>query len=116
MRYFLYLCLFLTVAYADLSWSQARKTIQTAGGISLPSDSVHVQRIEGTDVTAELELVFRVTQHEGRWRLNEVRTGPDRWERLDFIAQAMKAGLPGEECDAPAQFADSTDMTDLTTK
>ena len=115
-RHLFYLCLLLTVAYQNLSSSQARKAIRTAAGISLPGDSVRVQRVEGTEATAELELVFRATQHDGRWRLSEVRTGPDRWERLDLIAQAAKIELAGDECDAPSQFARTAETTELTTK
>ena len=107
-------------ARADLSSSQARKAIRMMGGISLPSDSVRVQKVtassESSDATAELQLVFRATQHEGRWRLTEVRTGQDRWERLDLIAQVTKTELPGDECDAPSRFALTTDTTELTTK
>jgi len=113
-------CLWLLFVPADLSSSQARKAIQRMAGISLPSDSVRVQKTtasaEGAEASAELELVFRVTQHEGRWRLSEVRTGQDRWERLDVIAQAANASLPSEECDAPSQFAGTTETTELTTK
>jgi hypothetical protein len=108
-------------ARADLSSSQARKAIQTMGGISLPSDSVRVQQIrtssaESAEATAELQLVFRVTQHDERWRLSEVRTGQDRWERLDLIAQATKTELGGDECDAPAQFGRTAATSALTTK
>ena len=110
------LCLLLTVTSADLSSSQARKAIQTTAGMSLPSDSVRVQRIEGTEATAELQLVFRATQHDGRWRLSEVRTAPDRWERLDFIAQAAKLELVADNCDAPSEFARTVDAQELTTK
>lgn len=115
-RHLLYLCLFLTVAYQNLSSSQARKAIQTAAGMSLPSDSVRVQRIDGTEATAELHLVFRVTQHDGRWRLSEVRTGQDRWERLDVIARALNVEIADDECDAPSQFARTADAAELTTK
>jgi len=115
-RHLLYLCLFLTVAYQNLSSSQARKAIQTAAGMYLPSDSVRVQRIDGTEATAELHLVFRVTQHDGRWRLSEVRTGQDRWERLDVIARAMNVEIADDECDAPSQFARTADAAELTTK
>ena len=109
-------CLWLVLAPADLSSSQARKAIQTTAGISLPKDAVRVQGVDGTEASAELELVFRVTQHDERWRLSEVRTGQDRWERLDLIAQATKAELPGDECDAPSQFALTAESTALTTK
>lgn len=115
------LSLLPTEARADLKSSQARKAIQTMAGISLPSDSVRVQRIgsesaEGAEATAELQLVFRATQHDGRWSLTEVRTGKDQWERLDFIAQAAKIELAGDECDAPAEFARTSETTELTTK
>lgn len=108
-------------ARADLSSSQARKAIRTMGGISLPGDSVRVQQVrtnsaESAEATAELELVFRVVQHAGRWRLREVRTGQDRWERLDLIAQAAKIELADDECDAPSQMARTAETTALTTK
>ena len=118
----LFLLLIVTpaVAYADLSSSQARKAIQSMGGIALPSDSVRVQQVrsssEGAEATAELQLVFRATQHDGRWRLSEVRTAPDRWERLDFIAQAAKLELAADNCDAPSEFARTVDAQELTTK
>jgi len=108
-------------ARADLSSSQARKAIQAIGGISLPSDSVHVQQVrsnstEAAEATAELQLIFRATQHDGHWRLTEVRTAQDRWEPLDFIGQAAKVELAGGDCDAPSQFARTADATSLTTK
>ena len=115
-RLFLNLFLLLAVADTDLSSSQARKAIQTTAGISLPSDAVRVQRIQGAEATAELQLVFRVTQQDGLWRLSEVRTGPDRWERLDLISQAAKFELGSDQCDAPAEFARTKESTELTTK
>jgi hypothetical protein len=63
-----------------------------------------------------LHLVFRVTQRDGRWRLSEVRTGQDRWERLDLIARAMNVEIADDECDAPSQFARTADAAELTTK
>jgi hypothetical protein len=107
-------------ARADLSSSQARKAIQSMAGIALPSSSVRVSRTssstEGGEATAELALVFRATQHDGHWRLSEVRTGQDRWERLDLLAKALNFELPGDECDAPAEFARTADALALTTK
>ena len=107
-------------ARADLSSSQARKAIQSMAGIALPSSSVRVSRTssstEGGEATAELALVFRATQHDGHWRLSEVRTGQDRWERLDLLAKALNFELPGDECDAPAEFARTADVLALTTK
>src|SRR5687768_437261 len=118
-RYCSYLWLLLVlapvVARADLSQSQARKLIQALGG-----DSVRVQQVrassESAEVTAELQLVFRVTQHDGRWRLSEVRTAPTRWERLAYIAQALKVDIAEEKCDDPSQFAQTADASALTTK
>jgi hypothetical protein len=118
-------CLLLVLtpaeARADLSTSQARKAIQSMAGISLPSDSVRVQRIgsstaETAEATAELQLVFRTTQHDGRWRLSEVRTGQDRWERLDLISKAFNIDFANDECDAPSQSARNNDSAELTTK
>ena len=108
-------------ARADLSSSQARKAIQSMAGSSFPSSTVRVRQVrstsaEGAEATAELQLVFRTTQHEGVWRLSEVRTGPNVWERLEFIAQAAKLELPENECDEPSEFARTVDATALTTK
>lgn len=107
-------------ARADLSSSQARKAIQRLAGASLPSDAVRVHEVrmetEGAQARAELHLVFRVTQHEGRWRLREVRTGPERWERIEYLALAADVRLAEPDCDAPSQFASTVDTTELTTK
>jgi hypothetical protein len=108
-------------ARANLSKSQARKVIQTMAGWSLPSSAVRVEAVnsssnESAEVSAEIQTVFRSTLNEGRWRLSEIRTGPDRWERLDVIARAAKGELPSGECDAPSQFVRSESASDLTTK
>ena len=115
-RLFFNLCLLLAVGYTDLSSNQARKLIQALGGDSVRVQQVRTAAAETAEVTAELQLVFRVTQHDGLWRLSEVRTGPDRWERLDFIAHALKIELPADQCDEPSQFARTADATALTTK
>ena len=105
---------------ADLSQKQARKAIQTMGGWSLPGSAVRLQirsnSAESAEVSAEIQTVFRLRLFEGHWQLREIRTAPDRWERLEAIARAMKVELPEGECDAPAQFARSTLATELTTK
>lgn len=124
IRVFVFICALLVVpneALADLSSSQARKAIQTMAGASLPSDSVRVQEVrrssaESAEARAELQLVFRVTQHEDRWRLSEVRTGADRWERLDLMAQALKVELANDECDTPTRFGRLAQTQALTTK
>jgi hypothetical protein len=104
------------IARADLSQSQARKLIQAMTGDSVRVQQIRAGSAESAEVVAELQLVFRVTQHDGRWRLSEVRTGPNRWERLDYIAQALKIELAGDDCDEPSEFARTADAAALTTK
>ena len=89
-------------------------------GASLPSSAVHVHvnsSSEGVvEASAELEAVFRAKSTEGHWRLSEVRTGQDSWERLDFIAQALGAKLPSGNCDAASQFVRDPSALQMTTK
>ena len=106
-------------ARADLSQSQARKVIQTMAGWSLPSDSVRIRSVksntaETAEVNVELETIFRMALREGRWQLSEIRTGQDRWERLEILARAAKAELPSGECDPPLRFGRTS--SELTTK
>ena len=108
-------------ARADLNKSQARKLIQTMAGWSLPGSAVRVESVnssggESVEVSAEIQTIFRLTLIDGRWELSEIRTGPDRWERLDVIARAAKVELPSGECDAPPLFARSRSSSQLTTK
>ena len=105
----------------SLSRNQARKIIQTMAGWSLPSSAVRVESVNSSDnenaeVSAEIQTVFRVELNDGRWRLSEIRTGPDRWERLDVLARAAKVDLPPGECDAPSQFVRSRSSSELTNK
>ncbi|HJP91896.1 MAG TPA: type II secretion system protein GspG [Pyrinomonadaceae bacterium] len=116
MAVFLFVLVSPVEARADLSQKQARKVIQTIAGWSLPNDSVHVRSVkssgtESAEVNAEMELVFRLTLRDGHWQLREIRTGQDRWERLDLIARAMQAELPADRCDGPSRLS-----SDLTTK
>jgi len=107
-------------ARADLSKNQARKLIQTMSGWSLPGSAVRVATVsasnESAEASAEIQTVFRLKLNDGRWQLSEIRTGPDRWERLDVIARAAKVELPSNECDAASQFVRSRSSSDLTTK
>ena len=108
-------------ARADLNKNQARKVIQTMAGWSLPGSTVRVSSVktssnESAEVSAEIQTVFRTTLNDGRWQLSEIRTGQDRWERLDVIARARKVELPFGECDAPSQFVHSRSGSELTTK
>ena len=85
-------------ARADLSQKQARKAIQTMGGWALPGSAVRLQirtnGAESAEVSAEIETVFRLRLFEGHWQLREIRTAPDRWERLEVIARAAKVEVP----------------------
>lgn len=108
-------------ARADLSKNQARKLIQTMAGWSLPGSAVRVASVnsngnESAEATAEIQTVFRLALNDGSWQLSEIRTGQDRWERLEVIARAAKVELPPGECDAPSQFARSRSSSDLTNK
>jgi len=107
-------------ARADLSQKQARKAIQTMGGWSLPGSAVRLQirsnSATNAEVSAEIQMVFRLRFFEGYWQLREIRTAPDRWERLEVIARAANVEVPAGECDAPSEFARSKMDTELTTK
>jgi Type II secretion system (T2SS), protein G len=110
-----------THARADLSKNQARKLIQTMAGWSLPGSAVRVASVnssgnESAEVSAEIQTIFRLALNEGSWQLSEIRTGPDRWERLDVIARAANVELPTRECDAPSQFVRSRSGSELTNK
>lgn len=109
-----------THARTDLSKSQARKVIQTMAGWSLPGSAVRVASVtsnsEGAEVSAEIQTVFRVRLNEGHWQLTEIRTGQDRWERLEVIAKAADVELPSGECDSPSQFARARSPNELTNK
>ena len=94
---------------ANLSEKTARKAIQTMFGASLPSSAIQIEQIrsgaEGVaEVTAEIQSVFRARQADGHWRLSEIRTGQDTWERLETISQALNAKLPSGGCDEPSLF------------
>lgn len=71
---------------------------------------------EGAEVSAELEAVFRAKATDGRWRLSEVRTGADDWERLDLIAQALQVKLPSGGCDSSREFVHDPKAFAMTTK
>jgi Type II secretion system (T2SS), protein G len=108
-------------ARADLSKNQARKLIQTMAGWSLPGSAVRVASVNSSDaenaeVSAEIQTIFRLALIDGDWQLSEIRTGPERWERLDVIARAAQVELPAGECDAPSQFVRTRSSSELTNK
>ena len=101
----LFMPLVPVTAHAQLSAKQARTLITKAGGMSLPSGSIQVQKpvmisANLAEVTADISLVFRLAQQpSGAWRIIEFRTGQDRWEELELIARAGGSKLPAGNCD-----------------
>lgn len=94
-------------AHADLSASQARKAIRRIAGFELKSSEVRVKSVSGSsasaaDVAAEIRTVLKFeADKEGRWRVAEIRTGRDRWENIDLIANALGTQLSSGDCNAP---------------
>src|SRR5262245_6869543 len=107
-RAYLLILLFALTAtgtHAAISEKQARKLIAKMEGMSLPGDAVRVSQVHDTgpttaEATAELELIFRLTQDStDRWRLSEIRTGQGRWEELDGITRVANFDIPNSNCD-----------------
>jgi hypothetical protein len=96
-----------TSVRADLTSKQARKAITRMAGFALTNDSVRVKTISATsgaaaEVSAEIRTVFKFAQdQQGSWRVAEVRTGQDRWEAIDLIADAFKTQVVRGACTAP---------------
>jgi len=69
------------------------------------------------EVNAEIEIPFRMEQDQlGRWRVAEIRTGPNQWEGIELIASALKADMPSNACNAPAFVATAADAKDPSVK
>jgi hypothetical protein len=92
---------------ADLTPGQARKAITRMAGFELTNDSVRVKSISATgpsaaEVSAEIRTVFKFAQDkQGVWRVADIRTGQDRWEEIDLIANALNTQVAAGECTAP---------------
>jgi Tfp pilus assembly protein PilE len=95
-----------TTARADLSPKQARKALTRMAGFDLTSGAVRVKTISATkaataEVSAEIRTVFKFAQDpQGSWRVAEIRTGQDRWEAVELIANALRAAIPAGDCTA----------------
>ena len=109
-------------ARADLSTSQARKAITRIAGFELKNSEVRVKSVStdnpaAAEVAAEIRTVFKFeTDREGRWRVAEIRTGPERWESVGIIARALGAELATGECTAPDPRLRSTAAIDPSVK
>ena len=94
-------------ARADLSASQARKVISRIAGFELKSSEVRVKSISASsssavEVSAEIKTVLKFeADKDGRWRVAEIRTGQDRWESVDLIANALGTQAAKGDCNAP---------------
>ena len=94
-------------ARADLSPQQARKALTRIAGFALKSGDVRVKSVSGAspsaaEVTADVRAVFKFqTDKDGKWRVDEIRTGQDSWEEIDPIAQASGVPLDDSGCSAP---------------
>ena len=92
---------------ADLTTKQARRAITRMAGFGLTNGSVRVKTISATggaaaEVSAEIRTVFKFAQDkQGRWRVVEIRTGQDRWEEIDLIADALNTPVVTDACTAP---------------
>lgn len=92
------ICLLLALAYGqaagDLSPSQARKLIANMAGVKLPSDAVRIKEISAlgssATVVAQVETAFRfVKGADGKWSVDEIRTGDNRWEKIETLVKAV---------------------------
>lgn len=93
-------------AKGELSSSQARRALTRIPWFELKSGAVRVKSVSGSatqpTVSADLRLVFKFeADKDGKWRVAEVRTGQDRWERIDAIAAALRASTSQGDCNAP---------------
>lgn len=96
-----------TEVRADLSPQQARKALTKIAGFALKSGDVRVKSVSGAspsaaEVTADIRAVFKFqTNKDGKWRVDEIRTGQDSWEEIDPLAQASGVLLDDSGCSAP---------------
>ncbi|HWN09464.1 MAG TPA: type II secretion system protein GspG [Pyrinomonadaceae bacterium] len=94
---------------APLKPSQVRKPLTRMPGFELTNGAVRVKSATmvgaAAEATAEIRNVFRLEKDlQGNWRVAEIRTRPDRWEYIDFIARALNGSSPGASpnpCTAP---------------
>lgn len=82
---------------ADLKPSQARKSITRMAGFELTNGAVRVKSVtmstaSTAEAAAEIRTVFKLQKDpQGNWRVAEIRTKPNVWEEIDFIARALNA-------------------------
>jgi type II secretion system (T2SS) protein G len=94
-------------ARADLSQQQARKALTRIAGFELKSNSVRVKSVSASspssaEVIADVRAVFKFqADKDGKWRVDEIRTGQESWDEISLIAKAGGASLNTGGCNAP---------------
>jgi hypothetical protein len=96
-RLFLFFLLALGAAdvRAQLKPNQFRKQITRMPGFELTNGAVRVKSVTMSapatvEAAVELRSVFKFQKDpEGNWRVAEIRTRPNVWEDIDFIARAL---------------------------
>lgn len=96
------LCLLVIGAFSagvysgeQLSSSEARRLIATAGGFRIKDENVHIRNIDmgpggqTAIVEALVQVAFRFSRKGGSWSVAEIRTGDRRWDDLEMIRGAM---------------------------
>ena len=82
---------------AQLKPNQLRKPITRMPGFELTNGAVRVKSITMStpatvEAAVELRAVFKLQKDpQGVWRVTEIRTRPNVWEGIDFIARALNA-------------------------
>jgi hypothetical protein len=112
------LCLIVPSVKADLSAKQARKVIAKMAGFELPGSALRIKSIStsgagSAEVAAEVRAVFKFEKDkQGSWRVAQIRTRPDQWEDIGFVARALGTPIGIADCNAldpPLKSALATD-------
>jgi Type II secretion system (T2SS), protein G len=108
-------------AKADLNPKQARKLISHMLGFELSNSAVRVKQIEGqgssVEASADIEVAFRFSKYRhDSWEVVDVRTGPNRWEQIDTVLEAIQVDKRKAECDPPESFVIKRDGNEPSVK
>ena len=98
-----------------LSAGEARKVIARMPGFELSRDAVRVKEITAVGnsavVVAQVETAFRLERYtNGAWQVAEVRTGDNRWQKVDALARSLseeKAAVARAEMETIATALES---------
>jgi len=88
-----------------MSTKQARQAMARIAGLKLKTGDIRVKQITatatGAEMVADVRTVFKFeTDKSGQWYVAEIRTGQDKWERIDLIARVLHTKLESN-CTAP---------------